>query len=98
MEQLIATAPYFGPIIVVVLTQLLKKIPVVNNSPERVKLIRFIAVVLSFAVVILSSIATGEPVAGQEIEKFVAFVLTYFTTQIPYGLGERSAMLRLTSK
>ena len=78
------------PIVVSVLTQVVKSIEVINIAKPRVAILRFTALTLSFLGVVGVAIASGESVDPTQINIYAEAVVAFSATQIAYRFGRAS--------
>lgn len=80
----------FAPLLVVGVTQAIKKLQTIQYSENRKSVIRAGALTLSFMAVVASSVANGQEISPLMIEEFVKTLLVFTSTQVPYMFGKTS--------
>lgn len=77
------------PIVVSVLTQIVKSISAVRFSESKKAILRIFAATASFAGVVGTTAATGGEVDPAQVELYANALAAFFATQIPYWLGKQ---------
>jgi len=85
MESLILLAI---PVVVSLLTQMVKAIASVKFSDHKRAILRVFAATASFAGVVGASVATDGEVDPQQVTLYAETLVAFFATQIPYWLGK----------
>lgn len=85
METLLLLAV---PVVVSVLTQIVKSLKKIDLLPHRIAVIRFVAITFSFLGVAGVAIATDGEVDPTEIELYAEAIIAFIGTQLAYYFGK----------
>lgn len=85
MEAIIMLAM---PIVVSILTQVVKQIESIKFSESKGSILRFFALTVSFIGAVLTGASDGSGVNMAEVELYAQAFLTFMATQVPYWLAK----------
>lgn len=77
------------PIVVTVLTQMVKSFESIRYSDYKKSILRFAAATFSFFGIVTASVASGESVSAGEIEVYAQTLAAFLATQVPYLLAKK---------
>jgi len=79
------------PIVVTLVTQLVKSIQTIRLSSNKKAFLRILALTLSFIGAVILNTLAGEEVPVAQIETYVEALLGFIATQIPYWYGKMNS-------
>lgn len=82
-----------APTVISWFTQLIKSLQRIKFSANKVVILRFVALTLSFAGSVLSATLAGEDVPLADVTTYVDALLVFIASQVPYLYGTLKAKM-----